>query len=243
MKFIYSRNFQRSLIGNSYSAKVISDIVYRIVVPKSVVDVGCGIGVWLKAFSDLGVEKVLGIDGPWVDKGNLVIDKTFFSSHDLSMPNSIDVSSTRADLVISLEVAEHISHDKADDFVSLLTKISDVVLFSAAIPNQGGAHHINEQWQSYWRSKFASHGFVCFDLIRPIIWSNANIAAFYKQNVLLYVRKSEFSDSLCSLASNSAEMIDLVHPDAYLSAGSFSIRKFVTKVFRVFGLGSLIKSF
>jgi len=39
-----------------------------------------------------------------------------------------------------------------------LVKAAPVVLFSAAIPLQGGTEHVNEQWQSYWAKLFAEHG-------------------------------------------------------------------------------------
>lgn len=55
----------------------------------------------------------------------------------------------RFDLAMTIEVAEHLTPVRADSFVEDLTRLSDVVLFSAAIPAQGGINHVNEQWQSY----------------------------------------------------------------------------------------------
>ena len=52
-------------------------------------------------------------------------------------------------------------------FVASLARHGDAVLFSAAIPFQGGAGHVNEHWPSYWAADFAVHGFVAVDTIRP----------------------------------------------------------------------------
>jgi 2-polyprenyl-3-methyl-5-hydroxy-6-metoxy-1,4-benzoquinol methylase len=54
------------------------------------------------------------------------------------------------DLVVSLEVAEHLPASAADQFVNTLVKHGKKILFSAAIPGQGGQDHLNEQWPDYW---------------------------------------------------------------------------------------------
>ena len=64
----------------------------------------------------------------------------------------------RFDLVNCLEVAEHLDASRADSFVDDLCALGDVVVFSAAIPGQGGTHHVNEQFQSYWQERFRRNG-------------------------------------------------------------------------------------
>jgi ribosomal protein L11 methylase PrmA len=48
-------------------------LVSDLIQPKSVVDVGCGLGTWLTAFNKEGVEDILGIDGEYVDRRMLKI--------------------------------------------------------------------------------------------------------------------------------------------------------------------------
>jgi hypothetical protein len=77
----------------------------------------------------------------------------------------------------------------SDDIVNKLASLSKIILFSAAIPFQGGTEHQNEQWQSYWALKFRKIDYIPVDCIRPKIWDNPNVAYWYAQNILLYLHK------------------------------------------------------
>ena len=138
--------------------------------PNSVVDFGCGVGTWLDVCKNLGVSKVKGFEGPWLDKAHLVIEKENFSHADLTTQITFE---EKFELAITLEVAEHIKKEKADIFLDNLTSSSDVILFSAALPHQGGVDHVNEQWPSYWIPKFAERGYKVYDIIRPGLWNNS----------------------------------------------------------------------
>ncbi|MCI5968659.1 hypothetical protein [Helicobacter sp.] len=92
-------------------------------------------------------------------------------------------------LAQSLEVAEHIDMLYAENFIDLLTSLSDIVLFSAAIPFQPGTHHINCQPPQYWADKFLARGYDCYDILRPKFWCDERIAWWYWQNSFLYVHK------------------------------------------------------
>jgi SAM-dependent methyltransferase len=168
--------------GSSRSARHIIPIVLKTFTVSSVIDVGCGIGTWLCEFARLGVQNYLGIDGNYIDRDQLLISHDYFRSADLAQRFSVG----RFDLACSLEVAEHLPESSADSFVESLTKSAPVVLFSAAIPHQGGVHHVNEQWQSYWAKKFAAHGYVALDFIRPLVRHNKDVQVWYRQNTLVY---------------------------------------------------------
>ena len=86
-----------------------------------------------------------------------------------------------------LEVAEHLPETAAASLVESLVNLSSVVLFSAAIPMQGGTNHINEQWPEYWRRLFQVHGYRMLDLIQREIWKNAAVKFWYRQNTFLFV--------------------------------------------------------
>ena len=77
----------------------------------------------------------------------------------------------------------------AEDFVSSLTSLSEVVLFSAAIPRQGGVGHINEQWADYWITLFEKRGYIAIDIIRKRIWNDKSIPKWYRHNTLVFVKK------------------------------------------------------
>ena len=190
--------------GSRRSAEVVLPIVFDWTgFPKSVVDVGCGVGTWLAACAANGVDEILGIDGDYVDVAKLQIPKQFFMAQDLLSPPPVK---KRFDLAMSLEVGEHLPAESANKLVGYLTSLSDQVLFSAAIPGQGGVHHVNEQWPTYWADMFASYGYVPLDPIRPLVWQNPVVERFYSQNAFLYLKEElvEGDDRLVDAAEQFA---------------------------------------
>ena len=167
------------------SADAVVPHVMRLVNPDSVVDVGCGEGLWLGAFARHGVTRKLGIDGDYVQRERLRFPASEFQARDLSQqPFKL---ADRFALVVSLEVAEHLPASAAAGFVESLVGLGPCVLFSAAVPFQGGTHHVNEQWQDYWAQLFAARGYIAIDAIRPIVWNDAAVTFYYRQNILLFV--------------------------------------------------------
>src|SRR6185295_6931420 len=124
------------------SAEVVVPIVHEWVKPKSVVDFGCGLGMWLSVWEEGGCE-IRGVDGKWVDREQMAISADRFTPHDLSQPIVLD---RQFDLAMSVEAAEHLMPECARGFVASLTRAAPVVLFSASIPHQPGEDHLNCQW-------------------------------------------------------------------------------------------------
>jgi hypothetical protein len=118
---------------------------------------------------------------------------------------------------VSLEVAEHLREDSALDFIGSLTRAGDVVMFSAAIPGQGGSNHVNEQWQSYWCDLFGKHEFIPFDILRPFIWNHQEVSEYYRQNIIVYCSKSraDLIDVFRACAQEAGPLLDVVHPYTY----------------------------
>ena len=151
--------------------------------PRSVLDIGCGRGVWLAAWIAAGIEDCLGVDGDYVDRRHLAIPGERFHARDLA--RSFDLGRP-FDLVQSLETAEHIDERFADAFVDNLCHHGRLVLFSAAVPGQGGESHVNEQPPDYWRRKFMKRGFAAYDWPRSAIRGLAAIEPWYRYNTLLF---------------------------------------------------------
>ena len=175
--------------------------------PNSVVDVGCGIGTWLKSFEDLGVKHVLGIEGDHLNRNLTLIDNQKIISHDLELPFHFD---TTFDLVMSLEVAEHISPDSANVFIQSLVNLGEVILFSAAVPNQGGQHHLNEQWVEYWQEKFLQHQFHFYDVLRPLFWKDDAVDWYYKQNMFLVIK-----EGVDHPFKENQTILNYIHPELF----------------------------
>ena len=212
-------------IHNSDEALIIASIIQKLYQPVSILDVGCGNGTFIKAFKQLGITDILGLDGRWVDE-KLFLDnyKQHFLVTDLNQELPI---ARKYDLTICLEVAEHLHASRAESLVKELTASSNRVIFSAAIPLQGGQDHINEQWQEFWISLFNKQDFKPSTVLRNTIWSNSNLKFWYKQNMIVFER-----------AYTTSELIDIynvVHPDHFeqkavylqkLLSGEFPIKKY-----------------
>lgn len=208
--------FEQLRDGCSRSAEVIVPIILQLLPVRSAIDVGCGEGVWLSVFRKLGVEDVFGIDGDYIARTALKIPETCFRAADLSAPLSLDRT---FDLAVSLEVAEHLTPESAPGFVESLTRLAPAVLFSAAIPFQGGTNHVNEQWPEYWAELFRRHGYLAVDTIRRRIWRNSAVESWYAQNTLLFVRP-ELLERHPMLQAESErtdpDQLSVIHPRQYL---------------------------
>jgi len=170
---------------------------------RAVADIGCGTGTWLAAALQQGAETAFGIEGDWVTPAMLDDPRITFAPQDLEQP----FTGPRADLALSLEVAEHLSPARAASFVADLVALAPAILFSAAIPGQGGVGHLNEQWHSWWAALFAGHGYRAYDVIRPTIWTDEAIPAWYRQNAVLYL-----AQPLPGLTPTEPALLDRVHP-------------------------------
>ena len=204
--------------GSKESAKEIIPIVFEFIQPKSVIDVGCGVGTWLSVFQAHGVEDVWGIDGDYVDKNTLEIPKEKFLTIDLKSPFKLN---RQFDLVVSLEVGEHLPQECAETFVESLTQLAPVILFSAAIPFQGGTDHVNEQWQDYWVKHFQNKGYVAVDCIRNRVWENERVEFWYAQNLLVFAKREYLELEKAYLLKQQFETTNtfqrsIVHPSKYL---------------------------
>ena len=213
----YGPSFYATRPGTSNSANLVANYLLNFIKPESVVDIGCGTGAWLNAFKSDTCKRILGLDGNWVPVDRLAIPRECFVPQDLNNPSyQFDAP---FDLAISLEVAEHIETKNSQAFVGFVVGASSIVLWSAAIPFQGGTGHINEQFPDFWFQLFREKGYVCFDVIRPQFWQHPQVAWFYAQNMLLYVDQSlaaDFEQRFMTKPNVDHAPLALVHPHRYL---------------------------
>ena len=213
----------------STARRILSYLFEKIEI-ESVCDVGCGVGTWLAAAEELGATRIQGYEGPWAENAQLVIDRSKIALQDLEAEIRAD---QRFDLVISLEVAEHLSTTRGPQFVKELCGLGDIVLFSAAIPEQGGTGHVNEQWQSYWAGLFADEGYDVFDVVRPAIWREENVPWWYRQNTLVYARRgTPAAEVLARQGTPAPAYLDLVHPELFRHAEARQPGRALLKAFR-----------
>lgn len=203
-----AEDYEKQRFGSQNSASIIVPVILDIFpYTKSVVDVGCGVGAWLAAFTENGVPSIKGFEGGTPDPAQLKVPASAIEKADLRAPPKVV---DRYDLAISLEVAEHLPQSSANDFVQFLCRLSDHIVFSAAIPLQGGKDHINEQPLSYWRTLFAEQGYALYDCIRPQIWNDDRIQYWYRQNMVIAISERLARSDLRKL--DVTDLIDVVHP-------------------------------
>jgi SAM-dependent methyltransferase len=207
----------------SAAAERVVPLLLALLDVRSVVDVGCGTGAWLAAFRERGVADVLGIDGPDVPAELLRIPAGRLLRADLREPIALERT---FDVALSLEVAEHLPPPAAEAFVASLARAAPVVVFSAAVPLQGGHGHGNEAWQGDWARRFAAHGLAPYDVLRARVWTDPQVAWWYAQNTLVYAspeaaaRHPGLRDAV---PVTDPGTLDLVHPASYLDLARRSV--------------------
>ena len=215
----YNRVFYEKRVGTEDRVKVIVECVanhYHGNIT-SAIDLGCGLGILVNSFREYYQDKcndkfiVRGVDGDYVQKDLLIIGKNEFCSWNLEESYS---DNQRYDIAISTECAEHLEPSRADSFVDDLTRLSDMILFSAAIPYQGGVNHVNEQPLSYWVKKFEKRGYELRDVIRPDIWDDKRIQYFYRQNMVMFVKRGSMSYELLDKRADNT-LLDVIHPEIW----------------------------
>jgi len=172
-------------------------------VPTSVLDVGCGIGKWLKALEDHGITHVYGIDGVDIPEGDLLVSRSKFQVVDLRTEWRLP---QRYDLIICMEVAEHLEEQYAESLVRTICLHSDRAVFSAACPGQEGQNHVNCQWPQYWQAKFNKCGYSCCDEVRWKMWPCETIEPYYRQNCFIAFKDFE-------KAGSENRILSVIHPE------------------------------
>lgn len=165
------------------SAEVVVPLLLELVQPASAIDIGCGRGTWLSVLRRHGVARIRGVDGAHVLRESLQIAPEEFLAADISQPLQVGGD---YDLALCLEVLEHLPAAAGEAVVKQLVELAPAVLFSAAVPGQGGVEHVNEQWPEYWESLFDRHGFVRLDPFRRVVCYDMRVKWWYRQNLFLY---------------------------------------------------------
>lgn len=198
--------------GSIASAEAIVPLYTSIFgMPQAVIDVGCGEGAWLSVWKNRAHSIVKGLDGDYVNRERLLIEDHEFVEWNLEK-REIPFEMGTVDLVTCLEVAEHLVENRAKSFVFELCRLAPVILFSAAIPKQGGVGHVNEQWPDYWARLFRDNGFVTSGALRWQIWDDPAIEPWYKQNLMVAVRHDHEKANTAMFEAPYAVPMGVVHP-------------------------------
>ncbi len=186
----FSRAFYRSIApGSSRAAQAIAPLLARHLEPQSVVDFGCGPGAWLQALRAGGAIPILGLDQFDPANVELLIGSTEYQRVDLTKEIQL---ARRYELALCLEVGEHLPPQASRTLVRNLIRAANRVVFSAAIPGQGGVNHTNERPLRDWLQLFSDEGYVASDFIRVAIKESGLTAEpWYRYNTLFFFHPSE----------------------------------------------------
>jgi SAM-dependent methyltransferase len=143
---------------NDYWTQFFGTIAQRIVtdlVPSSVLDAGCAIGMLVEALRERGV------DAWGIDVSDWALEHLAPGAVGHCRLASIaDPIEDRYDLITCIEVIEHISEPDASRAISNLCSATDRILLSSAPFDYAEPTHVNVRSPEDWAAAFAAHGFV-----------------------------------------------------------------------------------
>ena len=146
--------------------------------PANVLDIGCGPGHFVESLRNIGVPTI-GLDPDARVENKLCLKKK----------SLFDIDKESADVVLCLEVAEHIDNSQSDDVVKIVANSTEkYLIWTAAQPGQGGEGHINCQLREYWLEKFLAigmkHDVDLENKLRAYIQSDIHLG-WFPQNLIL----------------------------------------------------------
>ncbi len=147
----------------------IADHIVRDISPRTALDAGCAFGFLVETLRDRGVEA----DG--IDVSEYAIQQVRQDMQPHCRVGSVLGPLPRSyDLIVCIEVLEHLSPQEGDQAVGHFGEATDDVLFSSTPDDYHEATHINVRPPEYWAALFARHGFyhdVEFDASFVTAWA------------------------------------------------------------------------
>ena len=229
----YDQNFSKyTTRQNCLSAQIVIDeLLIALGEVKSVIDIGCGEGVWLSTWKKKGVVDVTGIDQfQWAEIESLIEESEYKCvDFESSLRHLTETKKYNYDICQCLEVAEHLTPEISESLVSFLTSLSDVIIFSSAPPGQGGEHHINEQPYWWWKQLFEKHGYELYDSVRPRLLKHHSVNSWYKYNTFIYVSSKSSSSNTVLLRDKLANHYQKGDSPPDISPFGYQVRKLIVR--------------
>jgi hypothetical protein len=155
---MYSTAFHKAIESDELPQAVrVADYIQKYIKPSVFYDFGCSTGLYLRE-----VKKRL----PTIESRGFEFSKDAVAvalcpdviETDLTLPLSLEKQPNT--LGLCLEVLEHIEDTHWKEVLTNLTKTCNTLIFSAALPGQGGTGHINCRPRIDWIRRFHELGWV-----------------------------------------------------------------------------------
>jgi len=144
-----SFNYEHIAIEEKMMADRIALWVKTELDPSSILDIGCGPGHFVESLRHKGMNAI------GFDINEVVAGKDYLSQ------KSLFDNTDKAELVMCIEVAEHIEESRADEVANKVAQATNkMLIWTAAQPGQDGVGHINCQSREYWIDKLTKAGLV-----------------------------------------------------------------------------------
>jgi len=178
-------------VDNHLFDPLLAAMIYCLYKPRSVLDVGCGNGWYCRFFKDCFVDYVVGLEGTHganslgVYKDIIEIDLTI----PLEFCNPSSWQEKIFDLVICLEVGEHIPRKHENIFIDNVVKhVSKNLVLSWAIPEQPGRGHVNLKTNRYVIEKMEEKGLVLNE-VKAKTLREYNSLWWFRQSTMAFERR------------------------------------------------------
>jgi len=132
----------------------IADKIVHEIGPRTVLDVGCAMGFLVEGLRERGVE-AYGIDISAYALERVRNDMKPYCR----LASVLEPLPQRYDLIVCIEVLEHLSAPDADRAIANLCRASDDILFSSTPFDYREVTHFNVQPPEYWAELFARYAF------------------------------------------------------------------------------------
>ena len=159
----------------------VADRIIEDLHPSTVLDVGCATGYLVAALRDRGVE-AYGIDASEFAISRVREDIKPFCRVCSALDDLPCDLPKKYELVITIEVAEHLYEEDSKKFIDNICKYSDQIIFSSTPDDFSEKTHFNVQQSEYWAKRFAENGF-----IRSIIYD----VTFISKQAVRFRRSNE----------------------------------------------------
>lgn len=155
---MYNRDFHKSIENDEYPQAVrVGEYISTFLKPSSFLDFGCSTGLYLREVQI----KMPDIHAVGFEFSKEAVDSAlcnYVLQADLTNP--VEIERIPNTLGLCLEVLEHIEDKYWRQVLENMTRSCDKIIFSAAVPGQGGTGHINCRPKIDWIKRFHELGWV-----------------------------------------------------------------------------------